>query len=77
MSQNPEPDLLRDIADGWHLCTALGLTNHHAAMAADGSGALVAAVALLGGHRRPALTLTASSCVSWLASTLIHHGGLL
>lgn len=72
-----DSDVLRDIADAWHLCTALGLTGHHAALAADGSGALVAAIALLGGHRRPALTLTASSCVSWLASTLIHHGSLL
>lgn len=74
---NTETDILRDITDGWHLCTVLGLTGHHAAMAADGSGALVAALALLAGHKRPALTLTASSCVSWLASTLIHHGSLL
>lgn len=72
-----ETDVLRDISDAWHLCTVFGLTGHTAAVMADGSGALVAAVALLGGHRRPALTLTASSCVSWLASTLIHHGSLL
>ena len=72
----PDTDVLRDIADAWHLCTALGLTSHHAALAAAGSGALVAAVALLGGHRRPALTLTASSCLSWLASALIHHGSM-
>ena len=71
-----DSDILRDIADGYHLCTFFGLAGHHAALAADGSSALVAAIALLGGHRRPALTLTASSCVSWLASTLIHHGGL-
>jgi hypothetical protein len=77
MQPNGDADVLRDIADAWHLCTALGLTSDHAAMAADGSGALVAAIALLGGHRRPALTLTASSCLSWLASTLIHHGSPL
>ena len=71
-----DSDILQDITDGWHLCAALGLTGHHAAIAADGSGALVAAIALLGGHRWPALTLTASSCVSWLASALIHHGSL-
>lgn len=70
-----DTDVLHDIADGWHLCTVLGLTGHHAAMAADGSGALMAAVALLAGHRRPALTLTATSALSWTASVLIHHGG--
>jgi hypothetical protein len=68
-----DTDVLHDIADAYHWCTALGLVGHHTAIAADGGGALVAAVALLAGHRRPALTLTASSCVSWLASTLIHH----
>lgn len=72
-----DTDVLRDIADGYHLCTVLGLTGHHAAVLADGSGALVAALTLLAGHRRPAITLSASSCVSWLASTLIHHGSLL
>lgn len=71
-----DTDVLRDITDAWHLCTALGLTGHHAAAMADGSGALVAAVAFLAGHRRPAATLTASSALSWAASLLIHHGGL-
>lgn len=67
-----DSDVLRDVADAWHLCAALGLTNPAAAHVADGSGALVAAVALLAGHRRPAVTLSATSCATWLASTLIH-----
>lgn len=67
-----DTDVLRDVADGWHLCAALGLTGPTAAHITDGSGALLATVALLAGHRRPALTLSATSCATWLASTLIH-----
>lgn len=74
---SPDNDVLRDIADGWHLCAALGLANPTAAHITDGSGALIAAVALLAGHRRPAITLSATSCATWLASTLIHHGSPL
>lgn len=69
---NEDTDLLRDIADGWHLCSVLGLTGHHAALVADSTGALVAAIALLAGHRRPAATLAATSCATWIASTLLH-----
>ncbi|MGW0837520.1 hypothetical protein [Streptomyces prunicolor] len=72
-----DTDVLRDLADGWHLCAALGLTSPTAAYLADGSSIALAALALTAGHRRPALTLTASSCMSWLAGTLIHHGSLL
>lgn len=72
-----ETDVLRDIADGWHLCAALGLTSPTAAHITDGSGALLAALTLLAGHRRPAATLSATSCAAWLASALIHHGSPL
>lgn len=65
-------DLLRDVADAWHLCAALGLTSPAAAHVTDGTGALLATAALLAGHRRPAATLSATSCLTWLASTLIH-----
>jgi hypothetical protein len=65
-------DVLRDITDAYHLCAALGLTGPTAAHVADGSGVLLAAVALTVGHHRPALTLSATSCAAWLASALIH-----
>lgn len=77
MMRAQEPDVLRDIADGYHLATTLGLVSPAAAHITDSAGAALAAVALLAGHRRPAVTLTASSCLSWLASSLIHHGSLL
>lgn len=77
MSPHSDTDVLRDVADAWHLCAALGLTSPGAAHLTDGSGALVAAIALLAGHRRPAATLTASSALSWAASLLIHHGSPL
>ena len=64
---------LRDVTDGWHLCAVLGLTNPAAAIATDTIAGLLATAALLAGHRRPAATLTATSCATWLASTLIHH----
>ncbi|MEU6376788.1 hypothetical protein [Streptomyces sp. NPDC046909] len=68
---------LRDLAEAWHLCAAFGLTSPAAAHLADGSGALLATLALLAGHRRPAATLSATSCAAWLASALIHHGSPL
>lgn len=67
-----DTDVLRDITDGWHLCAALGLTSPTAAHITDGTGALIATAALLAGHRRPAATLSATSCATWIASTLIH-----
>lgn len=72
-----DTDILRDLADGWHLCAAVGLAGHTAAVLADGSSIAMAVLALSAGRRRPALTLTASSCASWLAGALIHHGSLL
>lgn len=67
-----DTDLLRDIADGWHLCTALGLTHPTAAAAANTAGALLALAALATGHRRPAATLTLASAASAVAAALIH-----
>lgn len=73
-----EPNVfeLRDLVDGWNFCAAVGLTNPDAAAVTDSVGVLIAAVALLAGHRRPAATLSATSCAAWLASTLIHRGGI-
>lgn len=53
-----DTDLLRDVVDDHHLCAALGLTSP--------------AAALLAGHRRPAATLSATSCLTWLARPLTH-----
>lgn len=72
-----DTDVLRDIADAYHWCTALGLAGPAAAHLADGGGALLATVTLLAGHRRPAATLTAASALTWAASLLIHHGSPL
>lgn len=77
MQPRPDTDVLRDIADAYHWCAALGLAGPAAAHIADGSGALLAAAVLLAGHRRPAATLTAASALSWAASFLIHHGSPL
>lgn len=71
-----DTDVLRDLADGWHLCAALGLTSPTAAHITDGSSLLVAAVAMAAGRHRPAATLTATSCATWIAGLLIHHGGI-
>jgi hypothetical protein len=71
-----DTDLLRDVVDGYHLCAALGLTSPTAAHIADGSGALLAVLALAAGHRRPAATLNATSCAAWVASAFIHSGSL-
>lgn len=69
-----DTDPLRDIADVWNLGAALGLTSPTAAHLTDGAGAALAAAAPLAGHRRPAVTLAATSCGTWLASALIHGG---
>lgn len=63
---------LRDIADGWHLCVVAGLASPAAATISDSLAGLLALLAVFHGHRRPAVTLTATTCASLLASTLIH-----
>lgn len=67
-----DTDLLRDITDAYHLCATLGLIGHHAAVVSDGSGTLLALIALAFGHRRPAATLTLTSTATAVASALLH-----
>ena len=72
-----DTDVLRDIRTAYHaLAAASALLGPHAATVGDGLGAVLALAGAVQGHRRPALTLTASSCVSWLASNLIHGSPL-
>jgi hypothetical protein len=52
---------LRDLADGWHLCVALGLTTPTAARLTDAVAALLVVAAWHAGHHRPAVTLAATT----------------
>ncbi|MFI1677042.1 hypothetical protein [Streptomyces sp. NPDC020607] len=63
--------VLTDIADGWHLCVLAGLTHPTATTATEAAAALLATAALLHGHRRPALTLTATATAGHLAAALL------
>lgn len=59
---------LRDLADAWHLVTALGLTSPQAAYATDAVTLLLAGLALRRGHHRAAATLTAACTAATLWS---------
>lgn len=68
----PEQITLRDLADAWHCCAALGITSPTAAVVTDGFAGLLAAVSLLQGHRRPAVTLAATAAASASVAALFH-----
>lgn len=67
-----ERTVLTDISDAWHLCVLAGLAHPTASTATEVAAALLAATALLHGHRRPALTLTATAAAGHLAAALLH-----
>lgn len=52
---------LRDLADGWHLCVALGLTTPTATHLTDGLALLLVVAAWHAGHYRSAVTLAATT----------------
>ncbi|MFI1889839.1 hypothetical protein [Streptomyces jumonjinensis] len=73
MTSSASPEwTLRDLADAWHACAALGLTSPTAAVLTEGYGLLFAAIALAAGRTRPALTVTATTTITLAASHLIH-----
>lgn len=62
---------LRDLADGWHLCVALGLTTPTAAHLTDAVAALLVVAAWHAGHHRPAATLAATTLSTAAASAYL------
>ncbi|MEV0115853.1 hypothetical protein AB0H77_21830 [Streptomyces sp. NPDC050844] len=64
--------VLRDIADAWHLCVLAGLANPNAAATTEAIAAFLAVTALLHGHPRAAITLTATTAASITVAALLH-----
>ncbi|MFE9372268.1 hypothetical protein ACFYM2_21210 [Streptomyces sp. NPDC006711] len=62
---------LRDLADGWHLCVALGLTTPAATRLTDAVAALLVVAAWHAGHHRPAATLAATTLGSAAVSAYL------
>ncbi|MFE4874776.1 hypothetical protein [Streptomyces sp. NPDC056682] len=62
---------LRDLADGWHLCVALGLTTSTAAHLTDALAALLVVAAWHAGHHRSAVTLAATTVSSAAVSAYL------
>ncbi|MFD7016099.1 hypothetical protein [Streptomyces sp. NPDC059928] len=62
---------LRDLADGWHLCIALGLTTPAAARLTDALAVLLVVAAWHAGHHRPAVSLAATTALTAAVSAYL------
>jgi hypothetical protein len=69
---NEDPDILRDVADGWHVAALLGVLTPTAAALTDGVGLLLVLLALHRGYLVRAATLTATTAASVAVALALH-----
>lgn len=69
---NEDPDLLRDMADGWHLAALLGVLTPTAAALTDGVGVLLVLLALHRGYLARATALTVTTAASVAVAVALH-----
>ncbi|MGW8326499.1 hypothetical protein ACWGLE_01185 [Streptomyces sp. NPDC055897] len=62
---------LRDLADGWHLCVALGLTTPTATRLTDALAAVLVIASWHAGHYRPAVSLAATTVTTAAVSAYL------